>query len=331
MKKIIALLICLILIPSNTICFAQEGNWYDNITTYLIDNKVISDEYDLDGDIKRGEIADIVATATGANVNVDEIENPFIDLLPTNSHYKSILSLYKTNIFKGEINNSGDLVAMADEYLTREQAASFIIRAFDFPAGIEQNKISSSAFMDSDLISEYAKESVLKCRELGIICGYPNKSFKPQNTISKVEFLTMIYTSLILTSSSKTISQDVSLNILEDNITVDNLTITRLFTNSSDKRYGYGAAYQLEKLLNGEWITVESKHDIDDWLMVIKPHETIKDTINLKQYNDQLSVGAYRLIQPLVERIQSNSPEDDALKTLPIKRYYCITEFEIIE
>ena len=76
--------------------------------------------------------------------------------------------------------------------ITREDMAVLIKRAAEC-AGAELSEVGGTELNDLKDVSEYAKDSVVKMADAGIINGYSDGTFRPQNNASRAEAAVMIY------------------------------------------------------------------------------------------------------------------------------------------
>ncbi|MNI06608.1 Endo-1,4-beta-xylanase A precursor [compost metagenome] len=75
-----------------------------------------------------------------------------------------------------------------DDPITREQMALMVMRA----AGIKPMDTAVVPFVDSAQISSWSQSAVAAVQEKGIISGYVDGSFKPQNLATRAEAATVI-------------------------------------------------------------------------------------------------------------------------------------------
>ncbi len=86
------------------------------------------------------------------------------------------------------VNGISDYLFGIGEAITRQDAAVFIWRASGAPgAKYESN------FTDKDSIDEYAKTAIGWMQSQSFISGYDDKSFRPQNSISRAEAAKILY------------------------------------------------------------------------------------------------------------------------------------------
>jgi uncharacterized protein YjdB len=72
--------------------------------------------------------------------------------------------------------------------ITRQQAAVLLLKSFD----IEPIDNPTLSFIDSEKIDSSAKGYVAAACKLGIISGYPDNTFKPNNTLTKAELFKVV-------------------------------------------------------------------------------------------------------------------------------------------
>ncbi len=291
---------------------AFASSWFDEAFDYCLEHNIVPyDSYKTDGNMSRGEAANLLNNAMRRfYYNRYYPPNPFSDLNNAGDLYvNSMVNMYYEGVFKGGYNENGKLVSMKDEYVTREQTAALLVRTF----GLEAADADIN-FIDSDTISNYAIKDIKTCVKLGIISGYEDGSFRPQNPVSKMEFINMIYRADAVADAGNKCIQAVSFisgDMLTDDvkITITNEgkikygdTIYLEFQNVSDQTYTYNPSdFQIEKELDGQWIVQRFGLNTDTSGWILKPHS--KRTCNVKLYNDKnnLSEGKYRMVYIIEE------------------------------
>ncbi len=335
-RKVLVLVLSLLMIP--TPVYAENGSsmeittkWYSEIVSNMLAKGVISDTAGLEEPLTRGNMADILI-ATGKFSDNSYAVNPFSDLSTRGKEYYNIMRLYNSHVFVGSVDQNGDLVAQANGLLTREQAAAFIVRAFNLE-GTTENLICN--FKDKQDISEYALENILICEKLNLISGYEDGTFKPQNNISKIEFLTILNKLFEYGLDSNVNMQNLettfydkyksSAVVLNADINIKRFKLNLKFENKSDFVYSYGIEFQIEKLEEGKWIVVpfEKRKDIDDSAFLINPNAKKTDTVFLEDYYNELDNGTYRIIYLLDKQIYSIRKSFSDVE-------FCAAEFEIL-
>ncbi|MBD9220362.1 MAG: S-layer homology domain-containing protein [Clostridiales bacterium] len=335
-RKVLILVLSLLMIP--TPVYAENGSdteittkWYSEIVSNMLAKGVISDTAGLEEPLTRGNMADILI-ATGKFSDNSYAVNPFSDLSTRGKEYYNIMRLYNSHVFVGSVDQNGNLVAQANGLLTREQAAAFIVRAFNLE-GTTENLICN--FKDKQDISEYALGNILICEKLNLISGYEDGTFKPQNNISKIEFLTILNKVFEYGLDSNVNMQNLettfydkyksSAVVLNADINIKRFKLNLEFENKSDFVYSYGMEFQIEKLEEGKWIVVpfEKRKDIDDSAFLINPNAKKTDTVFLEDYYNELDNGTYRIVYALDKQIYSIRKSFSDVE-------FCAAEFEIL-
>lgn len=116
-------------------------------------------------------------------------KNPFWDVSSSRSYYQPVLWGSAQKVVKG----FGQGTFGPARGITREQFCTILLRYADY-AGIPLSASKSAkTFTDGGSISSWAKDAVVACQKAGIINGYPDGSFRPQNGITRAEVSKMIY------------------------------------------------------------------------------------------------------------------------------------------
>jgi hypothetical protein len=134
-----------------------------------------------DNYITRAEAAVLAANA----LNLGEAAGVplYADTIPAWAQWY-ILAATRRGVFEGYPGN----VFRPENYITREEMAAVLMRAFDKKA---ENDVQL-AFKDKDDIGAWAAEYVKAGVDNDIIAGYPDNTFKPRANITRAEAFTMI-------------------------------------------------------------------------------------------------------------------------------------------
>ncbi|AOY75867.1 S-layer homology domain-containing protein [Clostridium formicaceticum] len=132
-----------------------------------------------DASITRAEFATVLVKALGLEVKSGKLfadtENHWAKDYIATAHANGILSGYDDNTFG------------ADDFITREQMAVMVVKAADLG-----NTAVQKSFIDGESISSWAKTAVDTANVNGIINGYPDDTFKPQDNATRAEAVTAI-------------------------------------------------------------------------------------------------------------------------------------------
>ncbi|MEL7646834.1 MAG: S-layer homology domain-containing protein [Sedimentibacter sp.] len=156
----------------------------------------IVDGYDSDGktvfrpgrNITRSEFIKLLVMACSIDVHKAQgIELKFED---SSSIPQWAVPYIKTAVMKGLVNGKyidGKNYFAPDDYITREEIAAMIGRS------LAKGSDSTRNFSDSTSISPWAAEEIQKLVGLGVIKGYDDNTFRPQNSATRTETAVMIY------------------------------------------------------------------------------------------------------------------------------------------
>lgn len=140
----------------------------------------------LDDPITRAETATIIAKALKLG-KMDKLFSGYLDSLPDWAR-GYIIATTDAGIFEGYPVAIVGRVFKGQQFITREEMATVLMKAFKLKAS--QDMILS--FTDAEDISDWALEYVKAGVENGIIVGYPDNTFKPQNNITRGEAFVML-------------------------------------------------------------------------------------------------------------------------------------------
>ncbi len=113
----------------------------------------------------------------------------FTDVTPTNKYYDAVRWAYES----GVTNGMSPTLFGVDRNVSREEAATFLIRYADlFGAGLKK-VAEPDQFKDSLDVRPFARSSVVVCKMAGVINGYGNGYFYPTRPIKKSEMASIVY------------------------------------------------------------------------------------------------------------------------------------------
>jgi hypothetical protein len=157
-------------------------------------NGVDADRFAPNRSVTRAEFAAILARITGIGVSEgSDVVIPFKDV-PANAWYTHELA----DVFAaGLINGYGDTFK-PEAGITREELAVLAVRAVE-KAAVEAGVIleltgeaDADPYSDKDSISGWAEGGVRQARQLGLLLGDTNGSFRPQDSVSRAEAAVMV-------------------------------------------------------------------------------------------------------------------------------------------
>lgn len=124
--------------------------------------------------LTRGEMAKIITVAA----NLQEGTGEFNDVAKTDWFYSYVGAAYKAGLINGYNGNFNPYANV-----TRQDVAVILYRLF----GDKLQVAKDMSFTDRNDVADYALEAVASLSKAGIINGYEDGSFKPQNNISRAE------------------------------------------------------------------------------------------------------------------------------------------------
>lgn len=150
-------------------------------------NGVGDDLFDPNGTLTRGAMATLLYRMAGTPQVTGS--SPFSDVASGRYYTDAVIWAAQNQL----VNGYGNGTFGPANPVTREQAATMMIRFADF-TGIELETVQSAiSFADADQISNYAKDAVKRCVMAGIVNGYKEDgTFRPQNAIRRCEAAKMI-------------------------------------------------------------------------------------------------------------------------------------------
>ena len=173
--------------PSNG-TLVEISNWAETSYQEAIENELIP-EYMKIGymtdNITREQFCDLIFMLLKKQNNHDEIFNVEVNFKDTKN--ENVNYLVKRNIIMGNSN----INFAPNDFLTREEAATILCRSLSY-LGFNLPENIDCFFVDDTAISEWAKKSVYKVNNLGIMIGMGENTFSPQHTFSKEEAVTTI-------------------------------------------------------------------------------------------------------------------------------------------
>ena|GEM_PF-2521530 len=193
-RKWIALLLsALLLIPSFSLASASSSSditshWAETHLQEWVEQGLLegfeANVYKPDKDVTRAEFMTFINRSFGltdtAALNYSDVQSS------TNKWYvKEIGKAVQAGYVKGYEDNT----IRPNDLITRQEAA---VMLSNLVKGAGASTADLSGFTDADTIATWAKDSVAKVFDLGYIGGYPNKTLKPQNKITRAESVVMI-------------------------------------------------------------------------------------------------------------------------------------------
>jgi hypothetical protein len=145
--------------------------------------------------ITREEFVKILVQAWKLNNTKAEVD--FLDVDKDAYYYSYVASAKQLGIVNG-FSSSTFGIGMD---INREEVATIVYRVMKLVNPTMQTVEQSPEITDIVKISSYAKESILQMKNLGIVSGYPDGSFAPQNTCTRAQAAKIIYSALLYSNT----------------------------------------------------------------------------------------------------------------------------------
>ena len=141
-------------------------------------------EFKPNRNVTRAEISTMLVRALG--INAERTFNhmlPFSDVKPNHWALNFIKKIYEEKLMLGD--KSGTF--RPDRFATRAEIATVLVRLRGLKPEIPQEQLFNDV-KENDWFNGYVYTAV----KAGLIQGYPDHSFKPNNPVSRAEFVTML-------------------------------------------------------------------------------------------------------------------------------------------
>lgn len=167
----------------------KNHEWAEESIVNLYKKKIINgrtqNTFEPEATVTREEFLKMLISAAGVKIHPAD-DNPFSDAKKDEWYYPYISTAYKAGIVNGDESGNFGI----GEPIKREDIA-VIIRRLYFPENsVEKN--NESPYLDNDLISDYAKDSIELMRTTGIMKGSDNNCFMPQANATRAEAAVLI-------------------------------------------------------------------------------------------------------------------------------------------
>ncbi len=250
MKKLRIFLISFALILAMALAFAAGSsaagsfpdvtsvwNWADDAIEYMVGKSVINGYTDgtfrPGNDVTRAEFVKMLNATFGLTA---ETATSYSDVKSDAWYYPHV----RKAAAQGYLLSYGSQFN-PDIKLTREEAASLLVRYLDLP---EDEKASTSKFTDYTSINSTYRNYVLQAAEAGLFGGYEDGSFGPKRTLNRAEALTILYRAAgsVFNASSNGLdsgASDENAVVTKSGVTIRNATLYgRIIVSEGIGKYG---------------------------------------------------------------------------------------------
>ena len=165
--------------------------WAKEAINYLYEKKIVNgtgeDTFSPDNKITREQFAVILVNASGYELGGED--SSFADVVEDAYYEKHVLTAKSLGIVNGISENEFGV----GKTITRQDLCVMIYRAwFDGKTG------SDMSFKDKDSVSDYSKAAVGYLSSKGIINGFEDNTFKPQQACTRAQAAKIIYEAMKL-------------------------------------------------------------------------------------------------------------------------------------
>ncbi len=164
-------------VPTGTYSDVPNDFWAKDAIEILSQKGIISGydgSFRPDDTLSRCEMAKIISVA--ANLNGGRAD--FADVSENDWFYEYVAAAMQAGLINGYDGKFNPYTS-----ITRQDVAVILYRLF----GHKLELANDMNFKDSTLVADYAREAISSLSKAGIINGYEDGSFKPQNSITRAE------------------------------------------------------------------------------------------------------------------------------------------------
>lgn len=168
----------------------SDSQWYADYVNQAYElglmNGIGEGKFGPSSALKRGELALLLYRMAGE----PEVEGA-IDFTDVAANWYYTVAILWANQ-NGIVNGFPDGTFKPEQAVSRQDAATMFGRYIEY-SGLKLDKLSEyKGFTDENAIASYAKDAVKLCVEAGILNGYPEGNFLPNNSILRGEAAKMI-------------------------------------------------------------------------------------------------------------------------------------------
>ena len=162
------------------------SEWAEQSIYALVNKNVISKSEDKkfrpNDYVTRAEFAKMIALCKGLKIN--QGDSVFSDVTKGDWYYGYVMALHENGVTSG----ISDEYFGANEYITRQDICTMLARLMNIDSDAKE-----ADFSDMDSVADYAKAAVSYMYKNGIVSGYEDGSFRPNDRASRAEAAKLIY------------------------------------------------------------------------------------------------------------------------------------------
>ena len=168
--------------------YVFPDDWSRDALVFAVDNGIYAGDekgnLNPQNNITRAEMAAVLVRLLGATQQADL--SAYTDVDPQAWYGRELSAAVAAGIFSGVSATS----MQPNAPITREQATVTLSRAFGI---VSDSRNAYSAFSDGGAVSLYARDAVSAMKELGVISGYTDGSFRPAAPITRAEVAQLLF------------------------------------------------------------------------------------------------------------------------------------------
>lgn len=205
-KKIISLILSAAMVATATVVpvsaadvkdFADVAadSWYYDSVDFVAErdymNGTSATTFSPDDNMTRAMFVTVMARVAGAQTDNNAVTE-FTDV-PSGQWYTGAV---QWGVEKGLVQGHGDGTFGTNDPITRQDTAVLaqrFLKWYSEATGLTpETGAKVDSFTDASSISDYAKDAVEYCRQIGLLTGYEDGSFKPLKSITRAEAATIL-------------------------------------------------------------------------------------------------------------------------------------------
>lgn len=163
-----------------------ENHWAETDIRQLVSRGMLSGypdgNFGPDKAITRLEFTVMLARLLGTGGSTAELPYKDADKIPDWAKKSVALAC-----LRGLVQGYEDNTFRPQDFITREEAASLLVRAYDILEGLPELPGASPPYADGEAIAEWARAAVRQARQLGLFTGRAENRFTPKANITRAE------------------------------------------------------------------------------------------------------------------------------------------------
>jgi beta-N-acetylglucosaminidase/murein DD-endopeptidase MepM/ murein hydrolase activator NlpD len=273
----------------------KEDFWAHDFIYDLANREVIfgypDNTFKPNNDISRAEVASILVNITKNN-NYNNIETKSFNDVDTDKWYFNAIEVaFNIGIMKGYPDHK----FRPNNNTTREEVITAICNAKNVDYSIVDTSQLDYYYIDTNDISEYARAAITHATNMGWLAGYPDRSIRPKNKLTRAECATLISKAFMTTKNAlqgfyELFNKDTRDRVIEPDFYFNYPTLKQtgldqlMIQNDLLEKSGVKIENHLSDLIKGTWYKMVSSEGI------YYNNKTLVNNKRADQYNSNQSV-----------------------------------------